>query len=109
MPGARLSSAAKASPARVGRRPPAGRKTGLRAATRHSCALDTEKRAISAIASGRGQCETRLSLVARLTGEPNPSGSPQKVRNGPPSLQEVVIKKKGLGKQIVISSGMRWE
>jgi hypothetical protein len=37
------------------------------------------------------------------------SGSPQRVRNGVPSLQEVVIKKKRAGKQIVISSDMSWK
>jgi hypothetical protein len=49
-------------------------------------------KAISAIASAPWKCGAGLSLVARLAGKPNPCGSPRRVRNGPSSLQEVVIK-----------------
>jgi hypothetical protein len=55
----------------------------------------------SSLASGLWQRGAGFSLGARLVGKPNPCGSPQRGRNGPPSLQEVVINRKIFSKQLV--------
>jgi hypothetical protein len=45
--------------------------------------------------------------AAPLARKPNPSCLPERVRSGPATLQEVVIKKKRMENQIVMSTGMR--
>jgi len=64
-------TAAEAYPALVGRRPPADRTGGSRAATRNWCVPGKETRAIAVRASGPWKRGAGWSLGARLVGKPH--------------------------------------
>ena len=85
---------------------PGGRTAGSRAATRNACAACSETRARGVLASGPWQSGAGWAWGARLGGQPQPGGSPQKSSTGPHRVQEVVVNRNVFSKQVVRVSAL---